>query len=125
MNLNNKGFVRIFEASIAGIMLILVFGYLISSHNVGHATNLNFYGYNALYNLDLEKEDFEMGNVDNIYSKLSIPNRIDYGIEIYKNKALYYSDVNGDGEVAYRTYVFENNGTVDIYTIKLVMWWRQ
>ncbi len=124
MNLNNKGFVRIFEASIAGIMLILLFGYLISSHNVAYTTNLNFYGYNALYSSDLEKEDFEMGNVNNIYSKLNIPNRIGYGIELYKNKTLYYSDVNKDGEVAYRTYVFENNGTVEIYAIKLVMWWK-
>ncbi len=126
-NLNNEAFIRTFEASIAGVMLVLLFGYLLSSHSANHYIsnlNLEFYGYTALYNSNLCQSDFEINNISNLYSKLNIPPIIKYGIKIYKDGNLYYSDVNWNGETVCKNYVFYNNRTVEIYKLKLIMQWK-
>ena len=118
---NRSGFVRILEATVACIMIILVFSYLIMSQNFNYNSSLEFIGYNALYSAHIEESDFE--NISSLYKKIELPSNAGYGFEIYKNGELIYSN-SEEGVVVERNFVFENNSSVNFYKLRLILWWR-
>ncbi|GEM_PF-4016356 len=121
MIFNNKGFIRILEATIASIIVILVFSYLVMSQNFDYNLSLEFIGYNALYSAHIEESDFE--NISSLYKKIELPSNVGYGFEIYKNGNLIYSDAK-NGVIVERNFIFENNTSVNFYKLRLILWWR-
>ncbi|ADC69040.1 conserved hypothetical protein [Methanocaldococcus sp. FS406-22] len=121
MIFNNKGFIRIIEATVASIMVIFIFSYLVASQNFDYNLSLKFIGYNALYSAYIEEGDFE--NISSLYKKIELPSNIGYGFEIYKNGKLMYSDAKS-GVIVERNFIFENNTSVNFYKLRLILWWR-
>ncbi|ACV23929.1 hypothetical protein [Methanocaldococcus fervens] len=119
--MNNKGFVRIFEAVIASIIMILVFSYLVVSQDFNYNVGLEFIGYNSLYSANIEESDFE--NIGSLYEKIKLPSNVGYGFEIYKNGNLSYCDAK-KGVIVERNFIFENNSSVNFYKLRLKLWWR-